>query len=86
MTVRIEIGVIGPEGLKRKNAAGADIGVVEQRSEGFQDRGVGGLREQAQQLAVAFDKAAQHTRDGKGPVAVGHGSEDFGGEFFGEEY
>lgn len=36
-----------------------------------------GLHKQAQQLAVAFDEAARHARDGKCSGAVWHGSKDF---------
>jgi hypothetical protein len=86
MGVRVEVGPIGAMGLQRDDTAGADIGAVKQRLEGFQDRGIGRLRQQAQQLAVALDEAAQDARDRKRPVPVGHGSENFRGEFFGKEH
>jgi hypothetical protein len=44
------------------------------------------LRQQAQQLAVSLDEAAQDARDGKGPVPVGDGSEHFRDKFFGKEH
>jgi hypothetical protein len=65
---------------------GADIGAAKKRLEGLQDRSIGRLRKQAQQLAIAFDEAAQNARNRKGPVPVGHGSENFRGEFFGKEH
>jgi len=43
------------------------------------------LREQARQLAITFDEAAQDARYGERPVAMGHRSKDLGGEFFGKE-
>lgn len=39
----------------------------------------------AKQLAVALDEAARGARDRKRPEAVGHGRENFQGEFFDEK-
>ena len=86
MGVRVEVCPIGAERLQRDDTAGADIGALKQRLEGLQDRGIGRLRQQAQQLAVALDEAAQDARDRKRPVPVGHGSENFRGELFGKEH
>ena len=43
------------------------------------------MRQHAKQLAVALEEAAQDARDGKGPVAVGDGSENLACELFGKE-
>jgi len=72
--------------LDRCHTTGAHIRAVIKRLEGGEDGSVGGLGQEAEQLAVPFDEAAQDARDGKGPVAVGHGDEDVGGEIFGEEH
>jgi hypothetical protein len=78
----VEVGAIGAEGLKRNDAAGADIFSVQQRLKGLQYGSIGGLGQHAQQCAFALEKAAQHSRDGKRPVAVRDGSENPGGKFF----
>jgi len=83
--VWINVRPIGAEGLKRNDAAGADIGAVEQRLEGFQYGSICGLRQQAQQWAFALEQAAQDAGDGKGPVTVRNWGEDISGKFFGEE-
>ena len=70
VAVGVEVGAIGAEGLKRNGTAGADVFSVQQRLKGFQYGGVGGLRQQCQQCAFALEQAAQHSRDGKGPVAT----------------
>jgi len=59
---------IGAEGLQRNDAAGADIGALKQRLEGFQDRRIGGLGKQPKQLAVVLEQAAQYARDRKNPM------------------
>ena len=75
-TLRIEVGPIAPEGLQRDDAAGAHVTAVKECLEGCQNCGVGGLRQQAKQLAVAFDETAQDAGDGKSPVPMRDGSED----------
>jgi hypothetical protein len=55
---------------------GADILAVQQRLEGLQDGSIGRLGQQAQQLAVALDEAAQDARDGECPVTMRHGREN----------
>jgi len=55
---------------------GPDVGAVKECLEGFQNRGVGGLRQQAEQPAVAFDQNAENAGDGKGPVTMRDGSQD----------
>ena len=85
MGMRIEVGAVAAEGLQRDDAAGADVTAVKECLEGFQNRGVGGLGQKAEQLAVAFDETAQDAGDGKGPVAMRDGSQDLRGEFFGEQ-
>jgi hypothetical protein len=81
----IDVCPIGPEGLKRNHTAGAYIGAVEQRLEGFQNRCISRLGQQAQQLALALEQAAQDARDRKGPVAMRNAGEDFRGKLFGKE-
>jgi len=83
--VRVEVGAVGAEGLQRDDAAGADVAAVKECLEAFQNRGVGGLGQQAEQLAVAFDETAQDAGDGKSPVAMRDGSQDVRGKFFGEQ-
>ncbi len=68
--VRIPVAAIGAEGLQRDHAAGADIGAVKQGLKGLQDGRIGRLRQQAQQLAVALEQAAQDAWERKRPVAV----------------
>jgi hypothetical protein len=83
--VGIPICRISAVRLQRDDAAGPDVVAIQQRLEGLKDGGVSGLRQKAKQLAVALDEAAQGARDGKGPVPVGHGSENLGRELFGKE-
>ena len=59
MGMRIEVGPVAAEGLERDDAAGADVTAVKECLEGFQDRCVSGLGQQGEELAVAFDEAAQ---------------------------
>jgi hypothetical protein len=51
-------------------AAPADIGALQQRLEGSEDCCIGRLRQQAQQLAVAFEQPAQDARNRKGPATI----------------
>jgi hypothetical protein len=46
MAMRVEIGPISSECLKRKDAAGPYISSAEQALKGFQYGGIGGLRQQ----------------------------------------
>jgi hypothetical protein len=85
MSVGMEVGAVGPEGLQRDDAAGADVTAFQARLEGFQNRRIGGLGQEAEQLAVAFDETAQDPGDGKGPVAMQDGGQDLGGEFLGKQ-
>lgn len=78
----LEVGAVGAEGLQRDDAAGPEVTAVKECLKTFQNRGVGGLRQQAEQLAVAFDQTAQDARDGKGPVAMRDGSQNLAGELF----
>lgn len=67
------------------DAARADIRPVKQGLERLECGGVGRLREQAEWLVVALEQAAQDVGDGKGPVAVGHKSENLGGQSLSKE-
>jgi hypothetical protein len=75
-------GIIGGE---PRRAGAADVVAIQQRLEALKDGGVSGLRQKAKQLAIALEEAAQGARDGKGPVAMGDGSEDLGCDLFGKE-
>lgn len=85
MGMRMEVGPVAPESLQGDDAAGANVTAVKECLGGFQNRGVGGLGQQAEQLAVAFDQTAQNAGDGKGPVTMGDGSQDLRGEFFSKQ-
>ena len=74
--VRGSASNVAAEGLQRDDAAGADVRAVKECLEGFQNRGVGGLGQKAEQSAVAFDETAQDAGDGKGPVTMRDGSQD----------
>ena len=74
--MRIEVGAVATVGLQRDDAAGADVTAIKECLEAFQNRGVGGLGQQAEQPAVSFDETAQDAGDGKGPVAMRDGSQD----------
>ena len=63
MGMLIEVGAVATVGLERDDASGADVRAVKECLEGFQNRSVGGLRQQAEQLAVAFDETAQDAGD-----------------------
>ena len=76
MGMRIEVGAVATVGRQGKYAAGADVRAVKECLEGFQNRGVGGLGQKAEQPAVTFDETAQDAGDGKGPVTMGEGSQD----------
>ena len=82
VAVGVEVGAIGAEGPKRSDTAGADIFSVWQRLNGLQYGSIGGLRQQTQQRGLALEQPAQHSRDGKGPVAVRDGGENLGRKFF----
>jgi len=62
---------------ERRHSRGADILAVHERLESLQDRGIGRLRQQTEQLAVALEQTAQNARDRKCPVPVGDRSEHF---------
>jgi len=66
VAVGVEVGAIGAEGLKRNDAAGADVFSVQQRLKGLQYGSIGGLGQQTQQRALSLEQAAQHSRDGIG--------------------
>jgi len=85
MGVRIEVGAVAAISLDRDDAAGANVCAVKECPEGFQNRAVGGLREQAKQLAVVLDQTPQDAGDGKGPVAMRDRCQDLRGEFLGEQ-
>jgi hypothetical protein len=85
VAVAVEVRPEGAEGLDRYHAAGAHILAVQQRLKGFQYGSLCGLRQQAQQLPLALEQAAQNARDRKGPVSVGNGGEDVRGKLFGEK-
>jgi hypothetical protein len=85
MAMGVEVGAVGSERLKGKDAAGAYIFSVEQGLKAFYYRGISGLGQQAEQTALALEQAAQYARDRKGPVTVGYGGEDLAGKFFGEQ-
>jgi hypothetical protein len=85
VAVRIEVCSIRAVRLKRQDAAGSYIFSAEQSLKGFQYRGIGGLGQQTQQCALALEQAAQHSRDGKGPVTVRNGGEDLARKFFGKK-
>jgi len=81
MAMRVEVGAIGAESLKRKDASGSYIFSVEKGLKAFQYRGISRLGQQAEQGALPLEQAAQDPRDGKGPVPVRNGSEDLAGKF-----
>jgi hypothetical protein len=85
MAMGIEVGAIGAVCLKRQDAAGPYVFSAEQRLKRFQYRSVSGLGQQTQQCVLAFEQAAQDSRDRKGPVTTWNWGEDLRGEFFGKQ-
>jgi hypothetical protein len=58
MAMGVEIGSVGSEGLKRKDAAGSHLFSVKQGLKTFQYRCISGLGQQSQQGALALEQAA----------------------------
>jgi hypothetical protein len=83
--VRVEVRPIGAGGLKRNNTTGTHIFSVQQRLKGFQYGSIGSLRQQAHQCAFTLEQTAHYAQDGKRPVTVRDGGEDFSGKFFSKE-
>ena len=85
MAMGIKVCSISAIRLKRQHAARPHIFSAEKSLKGSQYRGISGLGQQTQQRSLAFEQAAQHAWNGKGPMTVRYRSENLARKFFGKE-